>query len=365
MSAPSRWIALIALLLPGIAQDVSPAQNVPVPEFVPPTNQWGGTAFEPELPHQPGSMLMQPDEFAQPVVLDQCVVCDPALQAGTAPAAVVPVVQSQPQLPPGVRPGAFQKAFFSGTYLPQFEDDALGISNINGGLVFGVPFFRRDTPLLITPSFGVNYLDGPTAPDLPARLYDAQIEFRHLRKFGNGPWAMDVAVGVGYFSDFERGDSDAIRVNGRAIAAYESKPGTQWLLGVVYVNRAGLRVFPAVGVIHEAPGSNIRWDLIFPRPKVSWRLGGGIPGSGDERRVYLGSEFGGGIWTIERPLSLTEDELTYSDVRILAGYERKIIGGLSRRFEIGYVFARELEFASATPDVTLDDSLFVRVGVKY
>ena len=64
-------------------------------------------------------------------------------------------------------------------------------------------------------------------------------------------------------------------------------------------------------------------------------------------------------------MSLTQDLLTYRDFRVLVGYQRKIIGGLSRRFEVGYVFGRELEFDSATPDVSLDDSLFLRAGLTY
>ena len=335
--------------------------------------QMGGTLVQPVVPHQPSSLLMDPNDPAAPVLLDE-MECQPWCPPGTVPVQVMPVQPAQPKLPPGTRKGMFQKAFVTGTWLPGLASDSLGVSNLEGGIVLGFPFFRRDTPLLVTPSFGVNWLDGPIgtvdpnglfATDLPARLYDAEVEFRHLRKFGDGPWAMDAAVTVGYYSDFEKGSSDAVRVSGRAIGVYEGTPGTKWLMGVVYVNRAGLRVFPAVGVIHENPEAGMRWDLVFPRPRVSWQLPGGIPGSGDERWVYVGGEFGGGIWTIQQPRTLIEDELTYSDVRVLIGYERKIIGGLTRRFEAGYVFARELEFASAAPEVDLDDTLFLRCGLKY
>ncbi len=335
------------------------------PPLVSSESNWGGTLVPSAVPHQPSSLLVQPSAVGQPLILDDCAVCDPALQPTQLSTELVPAVPAQPQLPPGTRAGVFQKLFISGTWLPQLSDDSLGVSNLRGGVVLGFPFLRRDTPLLVTPRFGVNYLDGTVTPDLPPRLYDAEVEFRHLRKFGQGPWAMDAAVTVGYYSDFERSSSDAVRVSGRGIGVYEPNPGTKWLLGVAYVNRSGLRVFPVVGVIHEDPDSAMRWDLIFPRPRVSWRLPGGIPGSGDERWFYVGGEFGGGIWTIERPVALIEDELTYSDVRVLVGYERKIIGGLSRRLEAGYVFARDLEFASATPDVSLDDTLFVRMGLSY
>ena len=47
------------------------------------------------------------------------------------------------------------------------------------------------------------------------------------------------------------------------------------------------------------------------------------------------------------------------------GYERKVAGGLTRRFEVGYVFGREVEYDSATPDASLDDTLFLRTGLTY
>lgn len=362
----NSWLAKLSLSVCCLwmGGTASLAQYQAQPEYMEPAQQWGGTLLQPVVPYQPGSLLLDPNDPAAPVMLDE-MMCQPDCQPVELPATVVPVQPAQPQLPPGTRKGMFQKAFFNAAWLPAFEDDGLGVSHLEGGIMLGFPFLRPQTPLLVTPQFGVYYLDGPISPDLPARLYDAEVDFRHLRRFGDGPWAMDAAVTVGYYSDFEKGSSDAVRVSGRAIGVYEGTPGTKWLFGVVYVNRAGWRLFPAIGVMHENPEAGTRWDLVFPRPRFSWRLPGGIPGSGDERWVYLGGEFGGGIWTIQQPVTLVEDELTYSDFRLLVGYERKIIGGLTRRFEAGYVFGRELEFASATPDVDLEDSLFLRMGVRY
>ena len=74
---------------------------------------------------------------------------------------------------------------------------------------------------------------------------------------------------------------------------------------------------------------------------------------------------GGVVSAITRAATGTPDTITMRDFRILLGYERKIIGGLSSRCEFGYVFGRELEFAGGAPDVTLDDTLFVRAGFSY
>ena len=123
-------------------------------------------------------------------------------------------------------------------------------------------------------------------------------------------------------------------------------------------------MLPIGGVIIE-PSPDVRWELIVPRPRIAWRLPSSRPNNGDERWFYIAGEFGGGVWSIERPVSQTVDLLTTSDYRVMIGYERKITGGLTRRFELGYVFGRELEFKSPTPEVTLDDTLFVRAGFTF
>jgi len=238
------------------------------------------------------------------------------------------------------------------------------MGDLEAGVVFGFPFFRRDTPLLVTPYFASHFLSNAAALDIPSTLYDASVDFRHLRKFGDGPWAMDVGVGVGYYSDFEQSYSDATRVSGRGLAVYEATPGKKWIFGVAYLNRAGATVLPVAGLIIEPEEMpRTRLDLVFPRPRFSWQTAASTPA--DERWWYIGGEFGGGIWSITRPSNNEIDTISYSDLRLVVGFERKLLGGLSTRFETGYVFARELDYESDTPDVSLDDTMMARVGVSY
>ena len=288
--------------------------------------------------------------------------------AGLTEATLTPgnQVSAEPPspLPPGTRDGVFQKIYFTGTYLPALTDepDALGFGELETGVVFGFPFFRRETPLLITPQFGVHFLENADALDIPDSLYDSAIEFRHLRKFGASPWAMDVAATVGYYSDFEHSSDEAVRVSGRAIGVFESSPNVKWLLGVAYVNRAGASVLPVAGVIYE-PRPDLRIEALFPRPRVAWRAAGST--ENDQRWFYVAGEFGGGVWAVTRPSNAQEDLLSYSDWRLLVGTERKIIGGLTRRFEVGYVFNREIEYDADPAETPLDDTLFARVGLTY
>jgi hypothetical protein len=45
--------------------------------------------------------------------------------------------------------------------------------------------------------------------------------------------------------------------------------------------------------------------------------------------------------------------------------ERKITGGLSSRFEIGYVFGRRIKYTSDTPDFHPSDTVMLRGGLTY
>ena len=136
------------------------------------------------------------------------------------------------------------------------------------------------------------------------------------------------------------------------------------MFGVVYLNREDISLIPAAGFIYQ-PTPDVKYEGLLPRPRVSWRLPGGSLGD-NERWLYVGGEFGGGIWSFDRPSTGTQDLLTYNDYRLLVGVERKApLGAISHRVEIGYVFGRELEFGSGAPDVELGDSLFVRTGLKY
>ncbi len=325
----------------------------------------GETLVHEFVPYQP-AIEYQCSPTA-PILLDQCPthpIADPyAMEGSTAHVIVSPPARSRSM--PERRKSLFQKAFASGTYIPQFESDSLGFGDLEAGVVLGIPFFRVSAPLLITPRFAVHYLDRPAGLDLPSEVYDAEVSFRHLRKFGDGPWAMNAAVTLGHYSDFEASDADAFRVTGQAFAVYESSPATKWVMGVVYLNRRGLSVIPAVGFIYE-PYPDIKFDAIMPRPRVSWRLPDGFLGTRAERWAYVGGEFGGGIWSIDRSATVGQDLLTYNDFRLLVGIEKKApLGAINHRLEFGYVFGRELEFSSATPDFRLDDSLFLRAGLSY
>jgi hypothetical protein len=266
-------------------------------------------------------------------------------------------------LPPGTRSGVFQKAKFTATWLPQLDDNSLGWTDLRADVVFGLPFFTRETPIVITPTYEAHFLDRPSGFDLPPRLHDLSIDFHHFRRVGDH-WIADFAITPGLFADDHSLDShDAFRLNGRAVAVYEPTPVWKWVLGVSYLDGAWSKVIPIAGVVYE-PHDGVEYELVFPAPRAAWRLPNSrLPGQ-DEYWFYVAAEFGNAIWAFEQSDG-TDDVFASRDWRLLLGLEHKVIGGLSSRAEIGYVFNREIKLASDGDDVDLDDTFLLRVGLVY
>jgi hypothetical protein len=50
----------------------------------------------------------------------------------------------------------------------------------------------------------------------------------------------------------------------------------------------------------------------------------------------------------------------------MLGFERRIVGGVSHRLEIGYVFNRDIKVASISgDDISQGSTFLVRAGVSY
>ncbi|MEX0611123.1 MAG: hypothetical protein WD229_03290, partial [Pirellulales bacterium] len=217
---------------------------------------------------------------------------------------------------------------------------------------------------IITPSYELHFLERPEGFDLPPRLHDLAIDFHVFRVFGNH-WIADFALTPGLYGDDNSLDaSDALRVNGRAVAVYAPTLDWKWVLGVTYVDGGWAKIVPIVGVVYE-PNDDVKYELVFPRPRVAWRLPNSpVPGR-DEYWFYVLGEFGNSIWAFQQTDG-TPDVLASRDFRFILGLERKIVGGISYKAEIGYVFNRDIKVASVSgDDIGLDDTFLMRAGVAY
>ena len=259
--------------------------------------------------------------------------------------------------------GLLQGVSLTADWLPRMDDHSLGRSTLSGSVSVGVPPFVLGVPLMLTPRAAIHLVDGPDVIDAPSQLHDLELSVGTFRQLGP-QWKARGAVTVGVYGDeHSLGESDALRVSGVGLAIYDAAPGWQWVFGVAYLNRDDISIVPAVGVIRDTGA--VRYELTMPRPRVLWRLPQDAYGS--ERGLYVAGELGGGAWAVQRDSGAT-DTLNLSRWGVLVGYESKSaspIGPATTRYELGYVFGRELEYANTGEEVSLDDSLIARVGWTY
>jgi hypothetical protein len=256
---------------------------------------------------------------------------------------------------PGAKSGFVQYLGLDYTYLAGGGSNGFGIDTISSRASFGLPLPSLKWPTVISPGYLVHYLNGPDSPDMPSQLHDAYLEFRW-------PWKLtehllaDMVVAPGIYTDFDNTSSDMLRISGRGVGVWFFSPELQMALGVAYLDRRNFSVLPVAGLIYQ-PNASMRWELIAPRPRVAMEFWPGYWG-------YVAGEIGGGEWAIQ-DVDLTNDVVTYNDYRVIVGIESKRPGPVVGRFEVGYVFGRELEFRSAIPTFKPEDTVLVRAGLSY
>jgi hypothetical protein len=268
------------------------------------------------------------------------------------------------KLPPGAKPGALQQAIFTLTALPRLGSNGLGLTTVETSLTLGMPAPTVDSPLLVTPGFGTTFVDevaGPMDPGLPSQLYESWIQARWMRKVGDR-LGVDLAVAPGWYSDFVNDSSQALRITGHGFGAWEAREDLRVVAGVIYLDRYDVNILPAGGLLWT-PSDDRRFELIFPRPRLAWRVA-------EDRRaahwLYLAGEFGGNQWAVRRD-SGANDVVVYHDYRLLAGWERRPADlGASWRVEAGWVTGRLVEYyITDTADYRPADTFVVRGGIWY
>ena len=326
----------------------------------------------PQYPTQPAPFSQQPQAlFPQnPQAFQQPSQWPPAVQPtqqGWGPGNIL----SQPQQGPYLK--FFQNFRFRHTYLggDNGREVATNDTEIAGTLAF--PNFMFSTkPLYVSPGFIFHQWDGPAPPgvagtvDLPARAYSGYVDAAfNPQPFQNMPQlTAELGVRIGIYSDFNSLNSDSLRLQGRGFGVVQMTPTLKAKLGVIYIDRNDLKMLPAGGLIWE-PNEHTRLDLLFPNPKYSkylWTVGNA------EVWWYLGAEYGGGSWTIERgpARGFASDRIDMNDIRAIGGIEWNTTNQFKGFIEAGYVFDREVIYVSFPGDrFSPKDTFMVRAGFNY
>ena len=264
-----------------------------------------------------------------------------------------------------VLPRILERPRFRHLFIAGNNGNELGINDSEIATTLTIPqFLQSSQSLRISPSFTFHFWDGPdsdiTGFDLPSKAYSAVIRTDFVSN-PNAVSGFETTLGIGVYSDFDHLSSDSLRLTGTLLGWQRLNSYTTAKLGVEYLDRVDVKILPAVGIF-MTPNADMKLDLYFPRPKLAHR----VPNVGNyEVWTYVGAEYGGGSWTIER-LGPLDDQVDINEVRSFIGAEwvgpRNVTGFL----EFGYVFDRELVYRSDELNkLELQDALMLRTGLAF
>ncbi len=273
-----------------------------------------------------------------------------------------PAEEVDPDRPRDARSGLFQKLIFSAAWLASSGRDGWDMTDLELKTILALPIPSRRWPMLITPGFAVHFLDGPAAPDLPPKVYDAYLQFRWWRRV-TPRLGFDVAVTPGLYGDLEQTGDGALRITGYAAGVFNWTETAKLVMGASYLNREDVPVLPIGGLIWT-PNDEYKFEVVSPRPKIAKRVcWAGADGPDVQDWIYLAGELGGGIWAVQREGNT--DVISYRDYRAILGLERWDLVGLDFRVEVAYVFGRKIVYRSNTPDVFPSDAVMLSGGITY
>lgn len=255
---------------------------------------------------------------------------------------------------------AIQKVAISGGGLLAVESGDLSTSFLQASVGFGIPLGDFDNILGVSPSFRVDWIDSQVPIDVPSTLYATGVQF-FWRKPISDRWSFMAIAGPSIRSDFSTSD-EAFRIFGLALLTWQYIPNELSLsFGAVYLDRADIPLLPAVG-LSWTPSPSLRLDLRFPESRLSYRIAKN--GAESEVWAYLAGGLGGNTWAVTRQ-SGRSDELSLRDFRLKVGLQRIIDGGGGCFVELGYAFARRLEYERTDTEISLSDAIVLQAGWNY
>jgi len=294
-----------------------------------------------------------PQDFSEPLLADDLAPPGQPRQEFEPPGGR--------KLPPGAKPGLLQQALYSITELPKLNSDGLGLTTLEKTITLGLPAPTVNSPLLITAGFVGTLVDKPVGVDMPTELFEGYVQARWLRKIGDR-LGVDLAVSPGWYSDFKNDTSQALRITGHGFGAWEASENLRLVAGLIYLDRYDVNMLPAGGLVWT-PADDKRFELIFPRPRLAWRVAESQRAS---QWLYLAAEFGGNQWATQSSAG-RDQVMVIRDYRLLAGWERRPANlGLNWRVETGWVFGRTVQYYFSNDETFNPSNTFLaRAGIWY
>lgn len=241
-----------------------------------------------------------------------------------------------------------------------------GLVSTEANATLPLLFLGSPPPLV---KIGFRYTDLFAAEDfgLAGSLYEYTVGISGIRRI-NERWMIRTMLGVGFATDNLNTSSDSWQFRGGMFGIYQPNEKLNLTFGALATGRDDLPVIPAIGAVWM-PHDAIRYDFMFPKPRVNFLLGGD---SQRQHWAYLGCSINGTTWGYERSPGI-DDRLTYKDFRIIAGWESRPTASARTPFsigrtiqaEIGFAVGREFEFIQESRIEELGDSFVIGVSTKF
>jgi hypothetical protein len=251
-------------------------------------------------------------------------------------------------------------------WMPGGGSEEMGVNDIDTSATFAIPFlYNSQSPLLITPGFGITLFNGPTGPPgstaalVPPHEFDAYLDtawYPQLTQWFGG----ELNFRIGVYSDFKKVTDESLRFQGKGLAVLGFSPSMKVKAGVWYLDRNRIKLLPAGGLVWT-PNPEIKFDITFPDPKLAKRL---TNYGNTEWWLYGRGEYGGDAWTVDTGAPMGVLEFDYNDIRTAVGLEFFRPAGLHGLFEVGLAWEREIYFRGGAR-VPLNACVFLRGGLTY
>lgn len=253
--------------------------------------------------------------------------------------------------PRPIRSSILQGAAVDFSYLANSKNVQSGMYQIEGSATFGFPCPSLNTPLLISPICQWTEWNVPNQlqNDLGNKLslISAGLSMEYLGPVHDS-LLLDLNLDLLWASDTHARTSEALRIIGYGSAIWRLGDRSRMVLGVSYNDVGHFKIVPIAGLLFK-PTDDLVLELLFPRPKISWKLPDHCHSNSRSNApywIYLAGEYETGKWNIRaKNGSLFSDKTTYSyhDVRLFGGIERKSLSELNWALEGGIAFDRHLQ----------------------
>lgn len=218
----------------------------------------------------------------------------------------------------------------------------------------------------MAPQFNYRSLQGPIGDatrQLPGSVFRFGLDLAAQTTSHNG-CTLEFGFTPALATDFDASiSSDSFQWDARAVAYWRVAPQWMWVLGATYWDRKDDIVLPYVGAVWTPDD---RWELrmLFPKSRISYFMGtpNGVP-----TWLYVEGAYHVESYEVQLPNIAASDndaKVQFSDIRVLGGL-RWEAGWVTTFIEAGYVFNREVDYATPGSSFDVDDQFIGRLGFRY